>query len=152
MEGECEVCGRASGRLVETSIEGSVMRTCYACSKLGTRVVLKKPGRKPPPLYRARKERVLVPLPGYGELLRARREELGLTQEELGRRLNEKTSVIARLEAERMRPSEALARKLERHLGVKILEKVEEPEVRGSRAKTGELTLGDVVKIRRRES
>jgi putative transcription factor len=152
MEGECEVCGRAARRLVETSIEGSVMRTCYECSKLGTRVRVKKPSRKPPlRFHRAAKERVLEPRPGYGELLRARREELGLTQEELGKRLNEKTSVIARLEAERMMPSEALARKIERHLGIRILEEVEEPEIRSSGAKTGELTLGDVVKIKRRQ-
>ena len=157
MEGECEVCGRPVRKLVEVNIEGSVVRACFSCSRLGTEVPRHRPkafGGKP---YQRqalvkRKEVLLEPIPGYGDVLRERREELGLTQEELGKRLNEKTSVVARLEAERMAPSEALAKKIERHLGIRILERVEEQREGSYRASGGELTLGDIVKIKRKRS
>lgn len=149
---ECEVCGRVIEKPISVNIEGTVMRTCYACSKFGTRVVMRKKRarvktKKP---YRGVKEKALETLPGYGDLLRREREKLGLTQEELGKRLNEKTSVIARLEAEKMSPSESLAKKLEKHMGIKILAEIEEPELKGSRASDRELTLGDIVKIKKK--
>lgn len=157
MEGECEVCGRPVRKLVQVNIEGSVVRACFSCSKLGTRVPGHKPRVPGPKSFRRkpsfkRQEPTLEPVPGYGDALRDRREELGLTQEELGKRLNEKTSVVARLEAERMVPSEALAKKIERHMGIRILEKVDEQREQAYRASGGELTLGDVVKIKRKHS
>lgn len=155
MEGECEVCGRPVRRLVQVTIEGSVVKACFSCSKLGTRVPTHKPRPRGTRGFRRKAhfkkpEIVLEPIPGYGDLLRERREELGLTQEELGKRINEKTSVVARLEAERMTPSEALAKKIERHLGIRILEVVEEQKEGSYRPSGGELTLGDVVKIKRK--
>jgi putative transcription factor len=154
MEGECEVCGRPVRSLIQVNIEGSVVRTCSSCSRLGTRLPKIKPRRRvhPQAMSKRRKESVLEPRPGYGDMLRERREELGLTQEELGKRLQEKTSVVARLEAERMTPSEALAKKIERHLGIKVMEKVEEQKEGRYRAEGQVLTLGDVVKIKRTRS
>ncbi len=155
MEGECEVCGRSAYRLVQVSIEGSVVKACPSCSRHGEKVPVRKPRYHPARIPRRappskRREAVLEPVPGYGDLLRERRLDLGLTQEELGKRLKEKASVVARLEAERMNPSEALAKKIERHMGIKILEEVEEQADSGYRPSGGDLTLGDIVKIKRR--
>jgi putative transcription factor len=157
MEGECEVCGRSVNRLVQVTIEGSVVEACPSCSRLGEKVPIRKPRYQPSRVRRRAapakwKEPILEPIPGYGEVLRERRLGLGLTQEELGKRLNEKASVVARLEAERMTPSEALAKKIERHLGVRILEKVEENAESGHRPSGADLTLGDIVKIKRRRT
>lgn len=44
----------------------------------------------------------------------------GLSQEELGMKINEKPSVIHHLETGSMKPSDALARKLEHYLKIQL--------------------------------
>jgi putative transcription factor len=147
----CEVCGRSVGRLTPVIIEGSQMRACPECSKFGKVLVTKKKRvpRKRAPFQRLG-EKQLDTVQGYGNAIRAVRESMGLTQKELGARIHEKTSVIARLEAEKMNPNKALAKKLEKALGIKILSSMEEPEAVKHAFDTRELTLGDVVKIKKK--
>jgi ribosome-binding protein aMBF1 (putative translation factor) len=45
---------------------------------------------------------------------------MGLSQEDLGRKINEKPSVISHLETGSMKPSDALARKLEHALKIEL--------------------------------
>lgn len=59
-------------------------------------------------------------------LVRKNRERLGLTQDQLGAKINEKGSVISRIESAHMEPDMRMAKKLERFLGVKLFE---EPEI-----------------------
>gem|GEM_PF-25772 len=66
--------------------------------------------------------------PDYSRVIKEARERLGLSQEELGRKINEKTSVISHLETGAMKPSDALARKIEHALKVKLLVPSEEVE------------------------
>jgi len=49
------------------------------------------------------------------------RKKLGMSIEELGKRINEKASVLERVE-KGMRPTDALARKLEKALKIKLLD------------------------------
>jgi putative transcription factor len=67
-------------------------------------------------------------VPDYNAVVKKARERLGLTQEELGRRVGEKASVISKIETGRLRPSVMLARKLEHVLRIKLLESIEEVE------------------------
>lgn len=127
------------------------MRACRECSKFGKVMVTRKkrmPRRKAP-FHRVR-EKQLDTVQGYGNVIRAARESRGLTQKELGARIQEKTSVIARLEAEKMNPSKTLADKLEKTFGIKILSSMEEPEAVKFSPAGRELTLGDVVKIKKK--
>lgn len=146
---QCEVCGRSADRLMDVSIEGTKMRTCRECSKFG-KVLDKRderpPGRKP---FLVAREKELDTVPDYGNIIRAAREAQGLTQKGLGARINEKISVIARLEAEKMSPSKTLAEKLEKALGIKILAYLEETKPSKPSSAVRELTLGDVVKIKK---
>ena len=50
-----------------------------------------------------------------------KREAQGLSHEDLGRKLNEKASVLKRLESHKMRPNNKLAEKLQRALKIKLL-------------------------------
>ena len=59
--------------------------------------------------------------PDYGPIVKRAREKMGLTQEALGRAINEKPSVISHIEAETMKPDMILARKLMHHLKVDLL-------------------------------
>jgi len=73
------------------------------------------------------------------------RNSLGWTQEELGKRLNEKKSVITAIESGKTRPDEKLRKKLERTLNIKLMKKVSETLVhKGASAKA--YTIGDVLK------
>ncbi len=87
----------------------------------------------------------------YAIRVRRARERLGLTQKELALKVKVSENVIKRIEAGTLVPPIDLARRLERVLGVKLLEPVaeleEEPEEAGG---GGEfyLTLGDIAELR----
>jgi len=90
----------------------------------------------------------------YGEIVRKARIELGLSQEDLAKQLNEKLTIIKKIEAEEFRPSLELARKIERVLRVKLLIPPEEPvEVREFKVgkEVGGMSLGDLLRRRKRD-
>ncbi|MFH1774907.1 MAG: multiprotein bridging factor aMBF1 [Methanobacteriota archaeon] len=150
---ECEVCGRTIEKPFYVKIEGSEMRTCGTCSKFGVRIKQREQKKQATFKYpRAREEKIIEYVESYGEVIRNARQRRGLTQEELGKLINEKTSVIARLETKKMVPTMELAKKLEKVLEVKLIEELEEEKITGTRISAGELTIGDVIKIRKGKS
>lgn len=82
----------------------------------------------------------------YDERIRSARESAGLSQEDLAKQLNEKASLIRKLERGDVLPSDEVQRKLERELGISLSGEVgeEDAEWEGG-SSTGEYTLGDVV-------
>jgi putative transcription factor len=149
----CEICGKKLvGKPVKTKIESSIMLTCNECSKFGK--VQREPpkARKPRPVrrsprFREPSEEVLE---DYNTIIREGREKKGWTREELGEKIYEKASVISRVESGKMIPDIKLARKLERILNVKLIEKTEstKPEDLGPSARRG-ATIGDIARIKR---
>jgi putative transcription factor len=84
----------------------------------------------------------------YDQRIRSARESRGLSQEELAGQLNEKASLIRKLERGDVLPSDGVQRKLERELDITLSESGGEEgdaEWSGGSA-TGGTTLGDVVK------
>lgn len=59
--------------------------------------------------------------PDYNVIVKQAREKMGLTQEALGRAINEKSSVISHVESKTLKPDPILARKLMHHLRVNLL-------------------------------
>lgn len=149
----CDMCGQ-SGKLFRALIEGTEMRVCQNCSKFGKilanpvtfvkkKVIVEKPSRPEP---------VEMIVEGYSELIKKRRGELGLTQEELAMKIAERESIIQKAEAGQTEPSISLARKLERFLGIKLVEQYEDKGgALSTKSKSAEFTIGDVVKIRQRK-
>ncbi len=82
----------------------------------------------------------------FPQRIRAAREARGWKQADLGAKINEKASVIAKLESGAMDPPDELVRKIERELGIRLKEKVQPVAVKKQSA-TGTLTLGDLVKM-----
>lgn len=81
----------------------------------------------------------------YPARIRSAREKRNLSQKELAASINEKWSIINKLEAGDMRPSDSLVSKLERALDIKLREKVEEVQIKkqdGAQA----MTLADMLK------
>jgi putative transcription factor len=129
----CEICGREiGGAAVSVKIEGSLMRTCRTCAKLGDRVYEKSPkhliksATTHQRTYSIRKEKVLDVVDDCARIVRENREKMSLTQDQLGQKINEKGSVISRIESGHMMPDIKIAKKLERFLGVTLLEELEE--------------------------
>jgi len=86
-------------------------------------------------------------VPDYDDRIRQGRERQGLRQEELADQLNEKASLIRKLEGGDVLPSDSVQRKLENALDVSLSEGGggEDADWSGGSA-AGETTLGDVVK------
>jgi putative transcription factor len=84
----------------------------------------------------------------YANEIRVAREKLCLTHEELGKKINEKASVLRNLEGGKMEPNNQLAQKLEHMLKIKLLVPISEEKVSQlPKSANQELTLGDLIKI-----
>jgi putative transcription factor len=85
---------------------------------------------------------------GYANIIRAAREKLLLSHEDLGKKINEKASVLKHIETGKMAPNNLITTKLEHALKIKLLVPIT-PEKTGSIPKTAskELTLGDLIEI-----
>ena len=82
----------------------------------------------------------------YDQRIRQARESAGLSQEDLAKELNEKASLIRKLERGDMLPSDSVQKKLERKLDISLSEGGDggDTEWEGG-SSTGSYTLGDVV-------
>lgn len=83
----------------------------------------------------------------FPQKIRSARESRGWKQADLGAKINEKASVIAKLESGTITPGDTLVRKLERELGIKLKEQVQ-PVAMKKQAVSSGLTLGDLVKMK----
>jgi putative transcription factor len=61
----------------------------------------------------------------YHKRIQQARNEHGWNQEELGQKINERKSVISKIENKSMKPDDKLVRKLEKALGIKLMEVLE---------------------------
>ncbi len=112
---ECELCGR-NAQLARVEIEGSILSVCGSCAQLGRRleVTAEIREKKPPSLDTSSID------PNFSKRIRDARSKSGLSIEQLGKKINEKTAVLERVERG-MRPTDDLAKKLEKTLKIKLL-------------------------------
>jgi putative transcription factor len=142
-------------------IEGARLTVCVECSKHG-KIVYEEPAAPRQVIKKAQAPIGMVqrkPMTSnvqitqevtedYANTIRVAREKLGLTHEELGKRINEKASVLRNLETGKMAPNNQLASKLEHMLKIKLLVPIsEEKGTPLPRSASQELTLGDVIQI-----
>lgn len=172
----CDICGREiDGEPVIIEIDGAVLTLCQRCasryaSVKGVKIlsgsiqqpqvskVSTRPGQRTSVQVRQIKRRNEVPITqverlevidNYGEVIRDARNRLGISRDVLASMLGIKESTLKNIEDGKLIPDINLARKIERALGVKLLVEREETETSLGEAEGGELTLGDVVEIRR---
>jgi len=119
----CELCGsQITGEVIPIEVENVPMKVCRPCSKHGKQVVSRKIEKKPKPV----KEMFTFSLPSvredYSKLIKDARERLGLTQDELGSKIEEQGAVVILLEQSKFKPDQELAKKLEEVLGISLIE------------------------------
>ena len=138
MRAACEICGaplRPPPNRVE--IDGAVMVVCDNCARLGTPIGPVPPARihngplRPFPRTQAPPKPIETEYevdPDYNMLIRQAREKMGLSQEQLGKLLNEKPSVIRMVESKKLLPDLTLTRKLMHELRINLLVSLSELE------------------------
>ena len=156
----CELCGKTVNEGFKVRLEGGLVSACTQCANLGEIVQSVKP------LPKAKPQAVLAPAPqeplaaasdtefdvveGFGTKVKTEREKRNMSQEDLGRAVNEPHSVIHRVELGKLEPTEELARKLEHALRIRLLAKHEELDDVKQKSDKAEITLGDMVVVRKR--
>ncbi|MBX5326474.1 MAG: multiprotein bridging factor aMBF1 [Candidatus Bathyarchaeia archaeon] len=166
---QCEVCGRKIiGKQYTAIIEGAKMLVCSECAHYGTRfweaeTERSSPKNLPLPSPKPKTMSKTGPLPksteetleligDYPKRVRQAREKLGLSHEDLGKKINEKVSLLKKIETGKMKPTQRLAEKLERTLKIKLFAPLTEPKLPQkalaiARQKQ-EITLGDLIKTK----
>ena len=162
---ECEICGKPvpENNPIRAKIEGSVMVVCKECSKLGTvqkappkpKYVKQNKGKKPANTRKRNYSRNDEPseelIEDFSFEVRKARETKDWSREDLGRKINERVSVITRIETGKMTPDTKLTKKLEKALNIKLLEKVDNVDLNQFiNSSSGERTLGNIMKIKRK--
>ena len=81
--------------------------------------------------------------------IRGAREKLGLSHEELGKKIREKASVLRKIETGKMTPNNQLVTKLEHTLKIKLLVPVAEEKTKQQIpiVQNRKLTLGDLLQL-----
>ena len=145
------MCG-SQGQLFKTIIEGAELNVCHECSKFGKviKIVKLEPEIKRKEKTKTPEEEVIeVFVEDFAEKIKKKREELGLTQKEFAKKINEKESVIHKLESGNFEPTLGLGKKLENILKIKLIEEHEEGYKIEKKQKGDTLTLGDLIKIKK---
>ena len=152
----CEICGKDT-ELFHAVIEGTDVQVCTVCGKFGK--IIKKV--REPIKQKIKdtvkeetipeKEIVQVVVPEYAEIIKKKREELGLKQEEFAKKISEKESLIHHIESGKFEPNVELARKMEKFLKVKLIEEQELSKSVHFKAGADQVTIGDFIKIKKKE-
>lgn len=168
---QCEMCGAEQASLTTTKVEGAELELCSSCTDFGTEV-REEPSSSAGSKYSTssssgtpssssssgsggssgdstRRRDMFDDMEeiatDYDDRIRKARESKGLSQEELADDLNEKASLIRKLERGDTLPTDDIQRKLERALDVSLVEG-EEVDADWESNDAGTMTLGDVVK------
>ncbi len=126
----CEICGKEYDNCYMVSIEGAKMVSCAKCSAGGKILYEIKAEKNPGRQRNVNSGEILEEYDiaeDYGQIIRKKREQLGFSMQVLAERINEKESMLKRIEEERLLPSPELVKKLENELGINLMAKVQKP-------------------------
>ena len=161
----CELCGKDVTFCRKVTLEGVQLEVCTECAKFG--IEAKKAPEKetaPKPVIAQRLEvremrsrpRDVLEGMGKDELvedfpvrIRNARSAKGMSQKDLAMKINERLTVLSKIETGQMRPDDKIIAKLERELGVKLREKVVDTQVAKGMS-TSALTLADLIRMQQK--
>ncbi|GAD52449.1 HTH-type transcriptional regulator [Halarchaeum acidiphilum MH1-52-1] len=168
---QCEMCGAETANPKTIKVEGAELDVCDDCTEFGTEVKTESSsttstkystsssgessgssgssGGSSGGSRRRRRDmfdEMQELASDYDDRIRNAREQGEYSQEDLASELNEKASLVRKLERGDILPSDDVRKKLEKKLGISLLEAVEGDEEWDSGSGEGGLTLGDMVK------
>lgn len=150
---ECELCGEPTQNIYGINVDSVELRVCAGCAK-GKRIVYREEAKSRRPGSKGRGAQAVVQRPARGELevvddygrkIRNAREAMKLPTKVLAEMINEKESLLIRVEGQRTLPNEKLTKKLEKALGIKLEQVGEAGEAKGRSGRKDEATLGEFI-------
>lgn len=167
---ECPICGSIIwGKGQRVLLEGAKITVCYNCAQHGTKIrkpatsyQLKKPSQTRPlssPKKQTLKTHIrdeLDVVSDYANIIKVARSSRGLNQDQFAQKLNEKPSLLRRIEAGRAEPTIKLAKKIEKVYNIRLLKTVDETdfnvqETKFMKKSTG-TSLGDIAFIKKKSN
>lgn len=149
---QCEMCGKDTG-LLKAVIEGTELKVCKDCGKFGK--IIGRIRQEPKAKKKKKEEKeeelpeiIQIIVPDYPKKAKQARESLGLKQKELAKKLNEKESIIHKIETGHYKPSIKLARKLEKFLKIKLVGEEQIEKDREKVVSSERITIGDIIKLK----
>jgi putative transcription factor len=150
---ECELCGEPMQNVYGINVDSVELRVCAGCAK-GKRIVYREEAKSKRPPGRAGGVHAAAQKPvrgevevvdDYGRKIRNAREAMRLPTKVLAEMINEKESLLIRVEGQRTLPNEKLTKKLEKALGIKLEQVEEVSEAKGRPGRKDEATLGEFI-------
>ena len=152
----CDLCGSDGyGSLFNASVESSLMTICKKCLKFGKLVERNKNFNVNEVINKPKKiadEKINLFVKNHNLIIKQCREKMNLSQEELAQKLNEKASLLHKIEGGSITPNEYLTKKLEQFFKIKLTEDLdlkEEAKI-GLNFKNSALTIGDLLKLKKK--
>ncbi len=145
---ECEICGSKTNDVYIVNVEDVELRVCTKCAK-GKKIVSKVVDRKnaPKSVAKAAKSEAPLLVENYGTKIHNARESMKLPLKVLAEMINEKETLLLRVEQERTLPPAELVKRLEKALGIKLTDTAELQVERNISVGGGDkITLGDYIK------
>ncbi|MHA2007167.1 MAG: multiprotein bridging factor aMBF1 [Promethearchaeota archaeon] len=167
---ECPICGSIIwGKGQRVLLEGAKITVCYNCAQHGTKIhktaithhtqkiFQPRPRRssKKSPLRTQRGDEMEI-VSDFAKRIRSARSSRGLNQDQFAQKLNEKPSLLRRIEAGRVEPTIKLAKKIEQVYKIRLLKTVDETDFNVQDTKfmkksTG-TSLGDIAFVKKKNN
>jgi len=149
----CDMCGISTERLSDVVVEGTMLKVCERCKSYGDVVGVEKPrnlevSKIPRKIYV--EEPVVFVIEGAGRIIKEARENNGLKQQQLAKMVGLKESMIHKIETSMIKPELNVAKKLEKILGIHIIEGYSDTS-KGVQFNLNDenLTVGDLIKFKK---
>jgi len=155
---QCELCGNdCGGRCMPAMVDKVKMVLCPRCIRYGEGVkeiqgspvhvhksLVKRSNRlKEKDVY----EKMNIELiSNWDTAIKDARKQKGLTREQLGFNIGEPTGTISKMEKGELRPSDKVAKKLEKELNITLFEEVKKVTPQHTSSESQGLTLADFIK------
>jgi len=147
----CDLCGKVDENLKRAIVESTELNVCSTCSRFG-KVLGPVSNNIPKPkisTIRNNEEKVELLIDDYTNIIKKGRESMGLSQKDFAKKINEKESVIHKIETGSIQPSLSLAKKLGKMLNIKLIEEYKETHESLKKSKDVGFTMGDFIKSRK---
>ena len=164
---ECPICGSLIwGKGVKVLIEEAKITVCQSCARNGEKITKRQQSQFKPskaktrvssssPKYRKEINQDLEIVEDYDKLIRKVRQKLNLNQDQFANKLNEKPSLIRRIESGKAKPTIKLARKIEKVYEISLIKTNESidptPQLNEYMKKKTGSSLGDIAFIKKRK-
>ena len=162
-ERRCPICDGIIWKGQKVLIEGVKMTVCNSCAQYGKKLLTKpkstylKKSYSTHPKSSSRNSKKKIDemeiVPDYAKIIRNIRTLKKLNQDQFAQKLNEKPSLLRRIESGKVKPTIKLAKKIEKVYNITLLKKSNEIEVDTKKymKKQTSSTLGDIAFIKKKK-